>query len=199
MSAKIYIEGGGTSKELRTRCREGFHRLLEKCGFTGRMPRLVPCGGRDATFDDFRIAHQRASAGTYVAMLVDSEDPVANTEHTWAHLKQRDSWKKPHGADDEQVLFMTTCMETWIATDREALRAHFGADFHDSAVPSSDMESRSRHSIQDALAHATRNCKAPYVKDKKAFEILGKLDPAVLRPALPSFARIERVLEEKLG
>ena len=50
MSAKIYIEGGGDSKELRIRCREGFRRLLDQCGFTGRMPKLIACGGRDATF-----------------------------------------------------------------------------------------------------------------------------------------------------
>ncbi len=40
MSATIFLEGGGDSKELHIRCREGFRQLLEKCGFKGRMPRL---------------------------------------------------------------------------------------------------------------------------------------------------------------
>ena len=199
MSAKIYIEGGGDdSKELHVRCREGFRRLLERCGFKGRMPPLVACGGRGATYSDFATALAGANPGDYVAMLVNSEYPVANIEKTWEHLKQRDNWDRPAGADDEHVLLMTTCMETWIATDRRALRAHFGAGLQESAIPVTNMESRSRHAIQDTLARATRNCKAPYVKNKKAFELVGKLDPSALRPALPSFVRSERVLERKL-
>ena len=38
VSAYIYVEGGGTgeqSKDVDIRCREGFCKLLEKCGFTG--------------------------------------------------------------------------------------------------------------------------------------------------------------------
>ena len=56
MNARLYIEGGGDSKQLHTRCREGFRKLLERCGFGGRMPRLVACGGRNSTFDDFSTA-----------------------------------------------------------------------------------------------------------------------------------------------
>ena len=43
-SSVIYLEGGGESKELHSRCREGFRKLLEKNGFKGNMPRLVACG-----------------------------------------------------------------------------------------------------------------------------------------------------------
>ena len=35
VSASIYLEGGGDSKELHIRCREGFRKLLENCGFQG--------------------------------------------------------------------------------------------------------------------------------------------------------------------
>ena len=113
MSAIIYLEGGGDSKELHTRCRESFRRLLERCGYREqkRMPRLVACGGRDATFDDFCCAHANGR-GQFVALWIDSEDALADLERTWAHLKARDGWEQPAGADDEQVLFMTTCMET---------------------------------------------------------------------------------------
>ena len=48
MNAKrIYVEGGGDAKDLRTRCREGFHKLLENAGFTGRVPRIVASGSRN--------------------------------------------------------------------------------------------------------------------------------------------------------
>ena len=94
---------------------------------------------------------------------------------------------------------MVTCSETWIATDRETLRSHYGADLQDSALPPlKDMESRDRHSIQDALVQATRNCKNGYAKGKRSFAVIAKLAPEKLRPHLPSFARFERVLSRKL-
>ncbi len=46
-------------------------------------------------FDDFRTACANAKPGDYVALLVDSEDPVADIEKPWEHLKARDSWTKP--------------------------------------------------------------------------------------------------------
>jgi len=116
VSAVIYLEGGGDSKELHARCREGFRKLLEKSGFHGRMPRLVACGGRDAVFGDFQRAHS-VSTTPYVAMWIDSEKPMANVEETWRHLRAVPTvlqWDRPDGAEDEQVLFMTTCMESWI-------------------------------------------------------------------------------------
>ncbi len=199
MSAKIYIEGGGDSKELHTRCREGFRRLLEKSGLAGRMPRLVACGGRAAAFGDFSMAHANASHGEYVALLIDSEDPLADIELTWEHLKRRDGWEKPDGADDEQVLLMTTCMETWIASDRQALREHYPTCLHENALPSlNQMESRARDAVQDALVQATRTCKNGYVKGKKSFEIVGRLNPVELRKHLPSYVRCERVLGNRL-
>lgn len=199
MSGRIYLEGGGDSKELHARCREGFRRLLEKCGFSGRMPRLVACGGRAATFDDFSTVHANAAHGDYVAMLVDSEDPIADIEQTWAHLNQRDGWVQPEGAVDEQVLLMTTCMETWITSDRAALGSHYGGCLRENALPDlNNMESRARGALQDALVQATQTCKNRYAKGKRSFEILARLEPTALRQHLPSFVRCVRVLEDNL-
>ena len=199
VSARIYIEGGGDSKELHTRCRAAFRGLLEKLGFAGRMPRLVACGGREATFDDFKTAHQHASNDVYVAMWIDSEVPIAEVEQTWAHLNHRDGWDTPGGAVDEQVLLMTTCMETWIVTDRETVKSHFGPELQAGALPAAnDMETRDRESIQSALSHATRNCTNAYTKGKRSFEVVARLNPDALRPHLPSFVRCTRILGEKL-
>lgn len=199
MNARIYIEGGGDSKELHTRCREGFRRLLEKMGLARRMPRLVACGGRSATFDDFKIAHDNAASEAYVGMLVDSEDPIAEIEATWAHLKQRDDWDRPDGAEDEQVLLMVTCMESWIVTDRETLRSHYGSKLQDSALPAlNDVETRDRDSVQNALLRATRDCTNAYAKGRRSFEVVSALEPSALRAHLPSFVRCERILGEKL-
>lgn len=199
MKARIYIEGGGDSKELRTRCREGFRKLLESCGFKGKMPRLVACGGRDAAFDDFTTAHSKSATGDYVAMWIDSEDPMTNIEKAWDHLKKRDGWTAPKGAEDEQVLLMVTCMETWIVTDHAALKSHYGNHLQTSGLPAlSKMEERRHDSIQDALVQATRTCKNAYAKGRRSFAVLGKLNPVELRKHLPSFVRCERILGEKL-
>jgi len=198
VSAILYLEGGGDCKALHARCREGFRRLLERSGFQGRMPRLVACGGREATFGDFAFAHNGRIAA-FVGMWIDSEDVLADLEATWAHLKNRDGWDQPPGAADEQVLFMTTCMETWLVTDRSALREHFGAQLQESALPPlNDLEKRGCHDVQDKLVHATRNCSNAYAKGKRSFEVFGKLTPAVLEQHLPSFGRVRRILNNYL-
>ncbi len=163
------------------------------------MPRLTACGGRDSVFDDFKTAHAGASAGHFVAMLVDSEDPVADLERAWAHLKTRDNWDKPSGATDEQVLFMTTCMESWIVADRETLKKHYGHRLQENALPPThNLEARGRGDVHDKLEHATRECSNAYEKGKRSFVVVGELNPAALEPLLPSFARAKRILTDRL-
>lgn len=201
MSAIIFIEGaaaGPDSKYLQVRCREGFRKLLAKCGLH-HQPALAACGARSNAYKLFLTAHSKASPGDFVALLVDSEDLVADIEQTWAHLKQRDGWAKPNGSSDEQVLLMTTCMESWIVSDRHALRDHYGKNIQVNALPDlHDMELRDRHVVQNALVHATRNCKNGFQKGKRSYEVLEKLRPDELRKHLPSFARCERLLKTKL-
>jgi len=205
VSAHIYIEGAAKkaahSKEQQIRCREAFRNLFVKMGFAERLPRTSACGGRSEVFKDFKKALKCKKAG-YVAMLVDSEEPVADIEKTWEHLETRpgDEWEKPAGVADEQVLLMTTCMETLIVSDRVALRGHYGAMLQEGTAlpPLVDLEHRHRHDIQDALFHATRNCRNAYEKGERSFEILGKLNPDVLCQHLPSFMRIKRILSKKL-
>lgn len=200
MSAHLYIEGG-ESKEDQIRCREGFRKLLEKLGFAAskKMPRLSACGGRNSAFDDFKIAHAQGKQGHYVAMLVDSEDPVAEIEKTWNHLKTRDNWDKPAGADDDQVLLMTTCMETWIVADRGTLKKHYGHKLQEAALPpTNNLEIRGRADVHSKLEHATRCCSNAYEKGKRSFLVVGELNPVALEPLLPNFARAKKILNDKL-
>ena len=198
MRARIYLEGGG-GKDLNVRCREGFIKFMLSCGFDKRMPKLTACGSRDSAYDDFKTAHAYASGNDYVALLVDSEDPVPNIAEPWDHFSQRDGWPKPQGADDDQALLMTTCMETWIIADSNALTSHFGQCLQTSALlPLDNLESRARDVVQDRLKHATRDCPGPYAKGAKSFELLGKLDPNVIERYLPSLARMRKILDGKL-
>jgi hypothetical protein len=200
VNARIFLEGGGDSKELQSRCRAGFRKLLESTGFAGRMPALVACGGRTAAFRDFGTQHAKAEPGSFVGLLVDSEDPVDDAEQPWKHLMERDGKAvKPNDAQDEQVFLMTTCMETWIVCDRATLKGHYGASLQDSAFPPLiDLEKRGRAEVQKALERATRNCTNAYAKGQRSFEILGTLDPDALAGHLPSFARMRRILRDKL-
>lgn len=202
VKAKLYIEGGGTTSALKNRCREGFNKLFKKIGLKN-MPRLVACGSRGEAFDKFRHAHESEGSNTFIALLVDSEEPVKDLEKPWNHLhsQPKDQWDRPERANDDQVLFMTTCMETWIVCDRKALENHFGQHFRGKALPAlQNLESRSRHEVQGKLADATKPCgkRKQYAIGKRSFEILGKLDPKTLRQHLPSFQRCERILGEKL-
>lgn len=199
MSATIYLEGGGDTNELRSRCREGFRKLLENCGFDGRMPQLVACGGRNRAYERFAIEQANKRNTDYVAMLIDSEVPLDELHAVWEHLKKHDGWEQPDGADDSQVLLMTTCMETWITADRKAIAKHYGKCLRDSVLPSTDdLELRSCHSIQQKLVDATSNCSAKYAKGKRSFEILAKLSPDELEKHLPSFSRARSILDERL-
>jgi len=204
VSAIIYIEGGASgsfSRDLCIRCERAFHKLLDRMGFTGRKPRLVACGGRGDVMDSFRTAHNTGSAG-YVAMWIDSEEPMTDLEQAWKHLAEVTSvaaWEKPEGAEDDQVLFMTTCMETWIVADRATLREHYKQKLNENPLPHTNgLESKGRHDVQDRLERATNDCQNAYAKGKRSFDVLAKLNPAVLKQHLPSFDRIGRILNEKL-
>ena len=198
VKARIFLEGGG-GKDLDSRCREGFNKLLKNCGFEGRMPKLTASGDRNSAYKGFKSAHASASGQDYIAMLVDSEDPVKDVYSPWAHLVEREGWNVPQGATDEQVLLMTTCMETWIAADRSALSALYGKCLQVSALPAvNNLESQDRVTVQKSLFHATRNCIGPYEKGGKSYEILGEINPASIEPLLPSFKRARDILDRKL-
>ena len=204
MSAYIYIEGGAVgagSKYLKTKCQEAFHKLLDRMGFAGRKPRLVACGGRSDVYNRFVVEHSAGAAG-YVAMWIDSEESMANPNAAWQHLRNVATvtqWAQPDGAQDEQVLLMTTCMETWIVADREVLRIHYGHELQESALPPLvDLEKRGRHDVQDRLERATHGCTNAYKKGERSYEILAELNPAALRHHLPSFERVSHILNTKL-
>lgn len=126
MSVAIFMEGGSVgpgSGAKNTECRKGLHQLLKKCGFAGRLPVVYACGGRADAFREFKNELRGNKRFEFAILWVDSEDPVADVEKTWAQLRARpgDNWTRPKGATDDQVLLMTTCMETLIAADRKTL------------------------------------------------------------------------------
>jgi hypothetical protein len=120
---KIYVEGGGDRKDLKSKCREGFSNFFEKAGFKGRMPRIMACGGRKSTYDDFCTALEIAEAEEFIMLLVDSEDPVQDGMAPWTHLAARegDGWSRPAAAVDDTAHLMVQCMEAWFLADKDTL------------------------------------------------------------------------------
>jgi hypothetical protein len=204
VNAYIFIEGGAQgpdSKFLKIECQKAFHILLERMGYQKRLPRLVACGARQEVYGRFCIEHSSHKRG-YVAMWIDSEEPVSDPDAAWNHLERVTTvgrWQRPDKARDDQVLFMATCMETWIIADRKTLETHYGNELQQNALPPLDnLEGRKRHDVQDKLAHATRNCTNAYKKGKRSYTILGLLNPEVLDKHLLHFVRIRRILNSKL-
>lgn len=196
MQIKLYVEGGGDSKELQIRCREGFRKLLEKSGFLGRMPRIFAGGGRTATFDQFRTSVRSSEPNYYPILLVDSEDVVEDHMDAWTHLRIRDHWEPPSEVADDQAQLMVTCMETWLIADRAALQSFFVNCLHEnSLLPTNDLERRDRNTVQGALVNATRHCRKTYSKGKLSFELLAEIDPNTLKRYLSHFLAFVHALE----
>ena len=202
MSVKVYVEGAGYSA-LDAKCREGFRNLLTKAGFSGRLPRVVPCGSRNDAFDKFKSALRRQDE--YPILLVDSEDvvadanlPDANPSGAWAHLSRRDGWTWPTDAQDDQAQLMVATMETWLLADRQKFIAYFPG-LRASALPDSDLESRSKEDVAEALEKATQSSrKGRYHKGNHSFDLLGEVNPAELESRLPHFRRFIEALRAHL-
>ncbi len=203
VSAVVYIKGGAKgphSKNLTVRCQAAFHKLLDAMGFEGRKPKLVACGGRQNVYDRFCTAH-RVGQDSFVAMWIDSEEAMRDVERAWQHLaevKTVSVWERPTGAEDEQVLFMTTCMEGWILADKASLESHYKGQLDTRGWPAvGTLEKLPREEAYQKLKHATRDCKAPYLKGELSYKTLEAIKPAALRK-LSSFNRAERILEARL-
>lgn len=202
VAVKVYVEGGGDRRDLKTRCRQGFSKFFEKSGLKGRMPKIIACGGRRAAYDDFCVALQEAKPGEFIVLLVDSEAPVADGIESWAHLAARegDGWTKPSTADNDNAHLMVQCMETWFLADKETLESYFGQGFNKQALPRNPkLEHIPKRDVLDGLERASSSTtKKTYSKGDHSFVILGLIDPSKVQRASGHAKMLINVLSEKL-
>lgn len=199
MSVTVYIEGGGNGKELRTRCRQGFSEFFRKAGLAGRMPKLVACGAREKAYDRFCSALGRSDE-IFVVLLVDSEGPVTENAGPWTHLRERDNWRKPTQATDENAHLMVQCMEAWFFADKETLANYFGNGFNRNALSNqAAVENIARIDIEQGLKNATQQCKPKgrYNKGRHSFAILGQINPEKVIAASPHARQLIAILLDR--
>ena len=200
MSTRLYVEGGGDRKPSRTKCRQAFQAFLRKAGLAGRLPRIFASGSRKQAYADFCHALGASRDDDLAVLLVDSECPVAVDVGPWRHLKDRDGWDKPAGADDDHVHLMVQCMEAWFLADRAALARYFGDGFSDNSLPRrAEVEEISKQDLERGLNAATRNSnpKGAYRKGRDSFAILAELDPDKVANASPHAKRFLETLRAK--
>lgn len=187
VTMKLFVEGGGDAKVLKTACRKGFTEFLTHAGLT-RRPRILACGSRQNAYKDFCFALRK---GEPAMLLIDSEAPVSanheqgqiETWQPWEHLAQRtgDQWQKPDHASNDQCHLMVECMEAWLITDRTTLKHFFGQGFRENALPapSRSIEKVSKADLYEALKKATCQCKTKhlYGKGEHSFELLASINP----------------------
>ena len=199
MSIKIYVEGGGDSKSLKTECRRGFQKFIEEAGLTGTMPGIVACGSRNDAYNRFQTA--LADGKDIALLLVDAEGSVAapaTAAKPWQHLDVRDNWNRPENATDDHCHLMVQVMESWFLADRAVLKSYFRHGFQEGALPQNPrIEQVPKEDIERRLKQATRNSsKGEYSKGKHSFEILAELDPAKVGHKSPYAKRFLSTLQQ---
>ncbi len=188
---KIYIEGGGEGRHHDISFRKAFTTFFKSAGLECSLPRIVRGGSRQRTLDLFSTAIDHPKTGELPLLLVDSEGPVARNTAAKVHLQKADGWTPPGEAKDEQVYLMVQVMETWFLADRRALQSFFGSSLRQSHLKEwRNLESVSKSTVLTALTQATAGCAKKYKKGKVSFELLERINPALVEQACPHAKRL---------
>jgi hypothetical protein len=175
---RIYVEGGGRDSGSRRIIREGLNEFFSPLVRLARKHRIawkvIPCGSRNDTFENFMLAlgeHPRA----FNVLLVDSEERVSLPR--WEHLRRQDHWKVGDLPEDRCHLMVQT-IEAWLVADPETLAAFYGQGFLRGSLPKrQDVEAIAKEDLIRALDRATsRTQKGRYHKISHCADLLGLLD-----------------------
>jgi Domain of unknown function (DUF4276) len=195
---RVYVEGGGDQKRTLDLCRQAFAKFFSKVAPPDNRPRVIPCGGRRATFDDFCNA-LKTHRDEFVLLLVDSEGPVGKGASVWdfLHNRSEDGWTRPAAAEDQQAHLMVQCMEAWLIADKERVCAFYGDGFLKNSLPQRpEVELIPKLDLIRAIEHASAPTqKGQYHKIRHGFNLLEQIDAVKVGDASPHAAQLFSVLK----
>jgi hypothetical protein len=200
MEIRIYVEGGGDSKDSKAEIRRGLGKFLEELREKARSQRIrwniTACGSRKNAYDGFKLAQEK-HPNAFNVLLVDSEVPV--TSCPFEHLASSDGWQTSVLLNDRYHL-MVQIMEAWFIADVENLRVFYGIGFNINPIPKRrDVEQIDKGTILSELAAATRNTqKGEYHKIRHGAKLLGLIDSSHVKQVSPHCERLFQVLSKKM-
>lgn len=180
MKVRLYVEGspkGMHANGLRL-FRNGFKQHLVKLDPRLKTMEVSPCGSTEETIRDYARAVRENRADFVPSLLVDSETPVtANSpaEHLRIKLDSADVKRDAR----TNIFLMVQCMESWFVTDPTALKACFGNQLRENALPpTQDIEATSKKGVLAALKSAVQATPSEdYHKVQHGAKILANLNP----------------------
>ncbi|NNB87154.1 DUF4276 family protein [Corallococcus sp. AB032C] len=199
---RLYIEGGGDTRYGKERLRAGFSKFFGALVDRGRSNNIrwvvIMCGPRDAAFKGFKQA-LKDHPSAFNILLVDSEGPVNKTP--WAHLATRAPWPRPKNASDDSCHLMVQTVEAWLLADLVTLQQYYGKNFAVGRLPkATNVETIPKAALEPALVSATKATqKGEYHKIHHCSDLLGKVDPALVRARSAHCERLFTVLEGLLS
>jgi hypothetical protein len=175
---RIYIEGGAEGKTADSDFRRGWKKFLNELHELARVNgyyslEIVRGKGRSNTFRRFAKREDKHPNDLCV-LLADAETRVPEDSSLWDVVANRegDKWQCPSWATEGHLYLMVHFVETWLITDPDALKAFFRKGFKSDALPTTNLEDRSKTEIERALKKATEgSSKGPY-RHGQAHEII---------------------------
>lgn len=180
---RVYIEGGATGRTADSDFRRGWKKFLNELHVLARRHRyqsleVVRGKGRGNAYQRF-VNYKKEHPSDLCVLLVDSEMEVPDNSRVWDIVARRegDRWTRPAWATERHLYLMAPMVETWLLTDQDALQAFFKRGFNPKALPSTNLETRSKDEINGALKRATAGSSKGAYQHGQAHEIIELVAP----------------------
>jgi hypothetical protein len=104
---------------------------------------------------------------------------VPDNSRVWDIVARRegDKWQRPAWATDRHLYLMVHFVETWLLTDQNALQQFFKRGLNLKVLPTTNLETRSKDDIEQALKKATQNSSKGLYQHGQAHEIIEIVAP----------------------
>lgn len=180
---RVYIEGGAEGRQTDSDFRRAWKKFLNELHELARdngyhSLEIVRGKGRANTFRRFTKREAKYPSDLCV-LLADAETKVPEGARVWDAVAQRpgDKWQRPFWATERHLYLLVYFVETWILTDQDALQRFYQRGFNPNPLPTTNLETRSKDEIDQALKKATQNSSKGSYRHGQAHEIIEIVDP----------------------